>query len=361
MPENKDYYSILGVQKDASEEDIKKAYRKLAMQYHPDRWANGTEKEKKDAEAKFKDIGEAYDVLSDPQKRAQYDNGGMDFDFGGFDPMDIFRKMSGMGGGFGNDPFADMFGRGRQNVNVGTDVHVEVTLTLEEAYKGGPRNIQVRRQNACPYCHGHGSSDGKDHTCPTCHGSGMEAEMSQVNRGQFSVTSHTCSKCHGTGLQSSFTPCKHCNGSGKSYEFVTEQINIPRGVDDGMAFMIDGRGNAPEGGNGVNGNLIVHVRISQDKYFDRVDTLNLIHYESIPFAKALLGFKKDFKCVDGSTVTVNAKELTKPGEAFIFKGKGMPDIRSGGSICGDYAVVINYELPTKLTSKQKEMLENFYK
>lgn len=362
MPEKKDYYSILGVQKDASEEDIKKAYRKLAMQYHPDRWANGTEQEKKDAESKFKDIGEAYEVLSDPQKRAHYDNGGMDFDFGGFDPMDIFRRMSGMGGGFGDgeDPFMGMFGGRRQRVNKGSDIHIEVELTLEECYKGGKRNVQVERQKKCSYCNGTGASDGKVHVCQTCHGSGMESEMKQFGRGQFSVTSHPCTRCGGTGKDRSFSVCKHCNGSGVAHEYVTEEIEIPKGVDDGMAFRIDGRGNAPEG-NGVNGNLIVHVKVLKDKYFERPDNLNLIHYESVPFAEALLGFKKEFKCVDGSKVTVNAHELTKPGEAFIFKGKGMPDIMSGGNVVGDYAVVINYELPKKLTNKQKEMLENFYK
>jgi molecular chaperone DnaJ len=188
----------------------------------------------------------------------------------------------------------------------------------------------------------------------------MESEMKQFGRGQFSVTSHPCTKCHGTGKDNSFSVCKHCNGSGVAYEYVTEEIEIPKGVDDGMAFRVDGRGNAPEG-NGVNGNLIVHVKIIKDNYFERPDNLNLIHYESVPFTEALLGFKKEFKCVDGSKVTVNAHELTKPGEAFIFKGKGMPDIMSGGKVVGDYAVVINYELPNKLTNKQKELLENFYK
>ncbi len=359
MSERKDYYSILGVQKDASEEDIKKAYRKLAMQYHPDRWANGTEQEKKDAESKFKDIGEAYEVLSDPQKRAQYDNGGMDFDFGGFDPMDIFRRMSGMGGGFGEDPFMEMFGSGRQRVNKGRDIHIEVSLTLEECYKGGKRRVQVERQSKCSHCNGTGSYDGKMHVCKTCHGSGMESEMKQFGRGQFSVTSHPCTKCGGTGKDNSFSACKYCNGSGIGYEYVYEEIEIPRGVDDGMAFRVDGKGNAAEG-NGINGNLIVHVKILKDSYFERPDNLNLIHYESVPFAEAILGFKKEFKCIDGSKVTVNAPELTKPGEAFIFKGKGMPDVM-GRNSNGDYAVVINYELPNKLTSKQKEMLENFYK
>ncbi len=360
----KDYYKILEItddEKKLNNEEFasvcKKKYHSLALKLHPDRWANSSEKEKKEAEEKFKDVAEAYEVLSDPQKRAQYDSGGMDFDFGGFDPMDIFRRMSGMGGGFGNDPFASVFGGG-QRVNKGSDIHVEVTLTLEECYKGGKKSVQVQKQKECSHCNGTGSSDGRTHVCPVCKGSGMESEMKQFGRGQFSVMSHPCSKCHGTGKDTSYTRCKHCNGSGLSYEYVTEQIDIPRGIDNGMAFRGEGKGNAAER-NGINGDLIVHVKVAKDNYFERPDTLNLIHYESVPFAEALLGFKKEFKCIDGSKVTVNAHELTKPGEAFIFKGKGMPDVMGSGRI-GDYAVVINYELPNKLTNKQKEILKKFY-
>lgn len=356
MAEKKDYYSILGVSKDATDDEIKKSYRKLAMKYHPDRWANGTEEEKKDAESKFKDIAEAYEVLSDPQKRNQYDNGGMDFDFGGFDPMDIFMRMSGMGGGFGGG-FGSMFGGGKR-VNKGSDVHVEVILTLEEAYKGGKRTVQVQKEKTCKHCNGHGTEDGKDHVCPVCHGSGMEFITRQYGNSQV-TQSHTCSKCHGTGVDSNVSPCPMCGGSGLVGEWSIETIDVPRGVASGMAFKVDGKGNASIGG-GINGDLIVHVKVNNDSYFERPDSVNLIHYESIPFNEALLGFSKEFRCIDGSKVTVNAKELTKHGEAFIFKGKGMPDVMGGGRY-GDYAVVINYELPKKLTDKQKEMLKNFYK
>lgn len=357
MTEKKDYYSILGVSKEASEDEIKKAYRKLAMECHPDRWANGTEAEKKAAESKFKDVAEAYEVLSDPQKRAQYDNGGMDFDFGGFDPMDIFMRMGGMsgfGGGFGGG-FGSMFG-GRR-VNKGSDVHVEVMLTLEEAYSGGKRTIQVQKDKVCAYCNGHGTNDGKDHKCPVCHGSGMEVEV-RVSANQRFTQTHICSKCHGTGMDTSFKTCYKCGGRGLVSEWAIEEVDVPRGIADGMAFKVDGKGNACE--NGINGDLIVHVKIAPNQYFERPDPINLIHYESVPFAEVLLGFKKEFKCIDGSKVTVNAKELTKPGEAFIFKGKGMPNVMAGGGY-GDYAVVINYELPKKLTNKQRELLENFYK
>ena len=353
MTDKKDYYSILGISKDASEEEIKKSYRKLAMQFHPDRWANGTEQEKKDAEAKFKDIAEAYEVLSDPQKRAHYDNGGMDFDFGGFDPMDIFARMAGMGGG---SPFDGMFGGG-QRVRKGSDTHADVTLTIEEAYKGCKKKVKVRTQKVCQHCNGHGTEDGKDHICPVCGGTGMETNQKQFGN-QFYSTSFPCRHCKGTGRDLNATICRKCGGSGVVYDYVSEEIDVPRGIASGMAFRVDGLGNACEGG--INGDLIVHVNVLEDNYFQRPDPVNVIHYENVPFNEALLGFTKEFRCVDGTKVTVNAHELTKPGEAFIFKGKGMPDVTGRGGV-GDYAIVVNYELPNRLTDKQKELLKNFYK
>ena len=263
-----------------------------------------------------------------------------------------------MGGGFGS-PFDGMFGGRRQRVNKGTDVHVEVILTIEDVYKGGKKSIKVQKQKKCSKCNGHGTEDGKDHICPVCHGTGMETVSKQFGPGQFFSQSRPCTKCHGSGVDKSVAPCKECKGTGLVSEYVTEEIDIPRGVADGMMFRVDGKGNSPEG-NGINGDLLVHVKMKEDNYFERPDSINVIHYESVPFAEALLGFKKEFKCVDGSKVTVDAKELTKPGEAFIFSGKGMPDVMNGGRY-GDYAVVINYELPKKLTDKQKEILKGFYK
>lgn len=359
MSERKDYYDILGVKKDASESEIKSAYRKAAVKWHPDKWVNGTEAEKKEAEEKFKEIGEAFDVLSDPQKRSQYDNGGR-FEFGGFDPMEMFRRMGGFNGfGFGGDPFGgfDVFGRNGQRINKGSDVEVEIALTVEEAYRGGQRSVQVKKYKTCPLCNGTGSSDGKDYVCKHCNGTGMATEMKQMGRGQFAVYQHPCPHCKGSGKDKMVAPCLKCGGMGVIDDYVTEVIDVPRGIDNGMTFRVDGKGNAPEG-NGINGDLMVHVKIVKDGYFERPDSMNVIHYESVPFNEALLGFTKNFKCVDGSTVTVNAKELTKPGQAFIFTGKGMPDVMGSGRV-GDYAVVINYQLPIKLTDEQKKLLKNF--
>jgi molecular chaperone DnaJ len=185
----------------------------------------------------------------------------------------------------------------------------------------------------------------------------MQTKMKQFGPGQFSMTQRPCQHCGGTGKDMNVSPCRHCNGTGKELDYTTEYVEFPRGVDNGMAFRVEGKGNAPEV-NGINGDLILHVNIVKDGYFERPDNLNVIHYETVPFAKALLGFTKEFKCVDGTTVTVNAPELTKHGQSFIFKGKGMPDVNNP-SMRGDYAVVINHKLPTRLTNKQKEILKNF--
>lgn len=356
MAEKKDYYGILGLTKEATEEDIKKSYRKLAMQYHPDRWANGTEEEKKNAESKFKEIAEAYEILSDPQKRQQYDNGGMDFDMGGFDPMDIFARMQNQFGGFGGfGPFFNMGGN-RQRVKRGSDIEAEITLTLEEAYRGGDYTINIQKNKPCPHCNGTGSEDGQDSTCPDCHGKGMIQHMQQMGPGSFSMTSSPCPKCHGTGKIIS-TPCKHCHGTGLETEYTSEIYNLPAGLSNNMIVRVPGAGNAPAGG-GVNGDLQIIVHVKNDPYYYRPDDINLIHYEEVPFNEALLGFKKEFKCIDGSTVTVNAPELTPHGKSFIFKGKGMPNPNNPRQI-GDYAVVINHKLPHHLSSKQKDALKHF--
>ena len=352
--ERKDYYAILGVEPDASEEEIKKKYRSEALKWHPDRWANGTPQEKQTAEDKFKELSEAYEVLSDPQKREQYDNPNSGFQFeGGIDPMEVFRHMQ-SSFGFGGFPGFN-FGFGEQ-VKRGDDIHGEVTMTLKEAYDGGEKEVEVFKEVTCQHCHGTGSEDGKDTTCPDCHGKGMVGQMIQNGPGQMSFFSHPCGRCHGTGKLIT-NPCHKCNGSGMERISSKQKVTLPRGLSDGMVVNLRGRGNSIP--DGENGDLIVHVRVIDNPYFVRPDAVNLIHYENIPFNEALLGFKKKFLCIDGTEVEVDAPELTPHGKAFYFRGKGMPD-PSGGRV-GDYAVVINHELPTNLTDKQREILKNFNK
>jgi molecular chaperone DnaJ len=358
MTEKKDYYAILEVSKDATEDEIRKKYRSLAKKFHPDKWTNGSESEKKEAEQKFKDIAEAYEVLSDPQKRQMYDNGGFEFDTSGFDPFEMFRNMT--GGGFGS-MFGDlggMFGNmgGGRQVSRGSNIQTNISLTLEEAFEGGNREIVVTRKKSCVHCNGTGSADGKNATCVQCNGTGRITKTMQMGPGAMQVIHTTCPHCNGSGKQI-VTPCTKCNGTGLETETVTETIKLPRGLSNGMTININGAGNeAPNGG--INGDLHINVYVKEHNYFTRPDELNLIHYDEVPFNECLLGFKKEYNAIDGTKVVVNAPELTPHGKAFIFKGKGMPHPQHP-NIIGDYAVVINHKLPSKLTKEQRKKLENF--
>lgn len=355
MMEQKDYYAILGVDKNASEDDIKKAYRKLAMKYHPDRWVNDSDEAKKAAEQKFKEVAEANEVLSDPQKRQMYDNGGFEFDAEGFDPTEIFRNMAGMGG-FG-DMFGDMFGNSRrQRVNKGSNIQTTLTLSLEEAFNGGEKQITVVRNKSCIHCNGTGSADGKSCVCPHCKGKGVITNMEAYAPNSFQMTKTTCPHCHGTGKNIT-TPCSNCHGSGLEETITVETIKIPRGLSSGMVINIQGMGNEPVG-EGINGDLQVIINILPNDYFVRPDEINLIHYDEVPFNECLLGFKKEYKTIDGGTIFVDVPELTPHGKAFIFKGRGMPH-PNNPNVVGDYAVVINHKLPSKLTNEQKDKLKNF--
>lgn len=359
MAENKDYYEILGITEEEKklsqlefEKVLKKKYRSSALKYHPDRWANGTDEEKKDAEQKFKEIAEANEVLSDPQKRQMYDNGGFEFNTDGFDPFEMFRNMAGsFGGGFG-----DFFGGGRQRVNRGSSVQAHVSMTLEEAYFGGDKKVTVTRQKSCVHCNGTGSADGKTSTCPQCQGRGRIAKHMQLGPNAYQTIETTCQHCGGTGKKIT-TPCSHCKGSGLETVTTTETFDFPRGLSDGMVINIPGMGNEPNGG-GQNGDLHIIVHIYAHSYYTRPDEINLIHYDDVPFNECLLGFKKEYMAIDGTKVVVDAPELTPHGKAFMFKGKGMPH-PNNPNIVGDYAVVINHKLPNKLTDEQKKKLKDF--
>ena len=360
--ENKDLYEVLGL----SEEDkkltgeefnkvLKKNYRTLSVKWHPDRWAGKSEQEQKDAEEKFKEISNAYSVLSDPQKRAQYDAGGMSFDgFEGFDPTDLFRRMheDGMFGGFG-DFFGGMGGGGKR-VNRGDDLQASLVITLTEAYHGGTKHVTVRKAVKCDSCNGTGSEDGSISTCPHCNGTGMIQNVTRKNFSMFTQIS-PCQHCGGTGKIIKHR-CRNCNGTGYVYKNIEIPITFPPGVFDGGTMKFQGLGGEPNG-EGYNGDLYVTFKVIEDDYFKVMDNANVVHYEEIPFNKALIG--TDIKCrtLDGSEVTVKVPELTKDGTPFFFKGKGMPNIKTRSN--GDYAVVVKHKLPSKLSKKQKEMLKDF--
>lgn len=358
----KNYYEILGItdeEKNLSasefEKVLKKKYRANALKFHPDRWANGTEEEKKEAEQKFKEISEANEVLSNPQKRNMYDNGGFEFDSNGFDPFEMFRNMS--GDGF-DSMFGNMFGNmnGGRRVSKGTNVQTNISMTMEESYRGGERTISVTKQKPCVHCNGTGSSDGKSSTCSFCNGSGRITKTIQRGPGSFQMIQTQCPHCQGSGKQIK-DKCKKCNGTGLENETILETINLPGGLSDGMVVTIMGGGNASNNG-GPNGDLLVVIHINDDGYFVRPDEINLIHYDEVPFNECLLGFTKKYRAIDGTEVTVNAPELTPHGKSFIFKGKGMPHPQNP-NIVGDYAVVINHKLPEKLTNEQKKKLKDF--
>ena len=342
---DKNYYDILGVDKNATDEEIKQAYRKLAMKYHPDRWVNASEEERKNAEEKFKDISEAHEVLSDPDKRAKYDNPIND-DFEGFNPF-----------GSGFNPF-DIFGnmgRNRQHEEVGTDINVVADITINQAYTGDKISVTFTRMVHCPDCNGTGSSDGKEETCSYCNGTGMYQDIRRNGYTQ-TIISRPCEHCKGTGKIIK-NPCKKCKGTGLITKVVTENIEIPAGAFDGGQMIVNGLGNEAKG-NGRPGNLIIHIKIKKDNYFELSGTTDVVHNEYIKFNEALLGCEREIKFLNGTKQKLKIPEGTKDGMYFVYDNNGLYDIQRGGGY-GKYYVVIKYLYPDKLTKEQKKQLEEF--
>jgi len=347
-----DYYETLGVDKKASAEDIKKAYRKLAMKYHPDQ-----NKDDKAAEAKFKEINEAYDVLKDEQKRAAYDRFGKGaFDGsmggGGFNP-------GGMGGGFGgnfSDIFEDMFGdimggargRGGQSSMRGADLQYTMEITLEEAFKGKEATIKIPVNDTCDKCEGSGAESGKGaEQCPTCNGSGRM----RAQQGFFTIE-RSCSTCNGTGSVIK-DPCKKCSGSGRIRKEKTLKVQIPTGMDSGRRIRLAGEGEAGMRG-ATSGDLYVLVAIKPHKFFRR-DGANLYCRVPIPMMTATLGGDLQVPSIDGSRNSVKIPAGTQTGQQFRLKGKGMNVMRSDAF--GDLYIEIFVETPVNLNGKQKDLLK----
>ncbi len=357
----RDYYEVLGVDKKASEDEIKKAYRKIAIKYHPDRNPGS-----KEAEEKFKEAAEAYDVLHDPQKRQQYDQFG--FDAG---------KMGGFGGGFGGDfsmddifsMFGDVFGgRGgfggfggfggsqRQGTRIhrGSDLRLKVKLTLQEIATGTTKKFKVRKDITCPVCHGSGAEGNSgSETCPTCHGQGYVIRTSQSLFGMMQSQS-MCPTCHGDGKIIK-NKCKHCNGEGvvKGEEVV--EINIPAGVAGGMVVNVPGKGNAGKH-NGVNGDIHVLVEEEPNDTFVR-DGQDVIYNLLLDFPTAALGGQVDIPTIDGQKVRIKIEPGTQPGKTLRLRGKGLPAVQGYGRGMGDLIVNISVYVPKTLSRDEKEMLE----
>jgi molecular chaperone DnaJ len=356
MAEKRDYYEVLGVSKNASKEEIKDAYRKLAMQYHPDR------NKAADAEDKFKEISEAYAVLSDNQKRRQYDTlGHAGFDqrytaediFRGADFESIFRDI---GFGFG-DLFRTFFGGGfggggfRERVNRGQDLGYEIEITLEEAAKGTEKVILIPRTEKCEVCDGLGASPGTSpKTCPKCNGMGKIRNMKK-NSFLTYVQVTPCSECRGSGKLIE-APCKKCYGTGLTKKRSRIHVKIPEGIDEGYQLRLRGEGEmAPNGGQ--PGDLYVLVHLARHKSFMREGD-DLWHVLMIGYPQAALGAEVSVPTLDGPA-TVKIKPGTQAGETIRLKGKGMPRFRGYGK--GDLLVRVGITVPKRLTAKQRELLE----
>jgi len=361
----RDYYEVLGVDKNASEDDIKKAFKKAAMKYHPDKFANASDAEKKDAEEKFKEINEAYQILSDPQKKQQYDQfghaafeagagfGGGGFNANGFDFGDIFGDIFG-GGGFGDfEGFAGFGGSSRRSyAEPGNDLRYNLEITLEEAAKGVEKTIKYKRNGQCEHCHGTGGEDSKMKTCPTCNGQGTVKTQQKTILGI--IPSQTvCPDCHGKG-EIPEKKCKHCHGTGIAKETVEKKINVPAGIDDGQKLKYAGLGEASQSG-GPNGDLYIVIRIKSHDIFVR-DRENLYCEVPISYSTAVLGGEVEIPTLNGKK-TIRVPEGTESGRLLKVKGEGIKSLRGYGQ--GDIIVKITIETPKKLTDKQKELLQKF--
>ncbi len=345
----RDYYETLGVPKNASEEEIKKAYRKLAMKYHPDRNQGD---HAKDAEAKFKDAKEAYEMLSDAQKRAAYDQYG----HAGVDPnMRGGPGAEGFGGfaeAFG-DIFGDIFGgqrggqRGGRQVYRGADLSYAMEITLEEAAHGKDAQIRIPTWDACGTCHGSGAKPGTHaKTCPTCNGAGAV----QMRQGFFSVQ-QTCPHCHGAGKIIP-EPCTTCHGQGKVKKQKTLEVKIPAGIDDGMRIRSAGNGE-PGTNGGPPGDLYIEIRLKKHDIFER-DGDDLHCAVPISFTTAALGGEIDVPTLAGKAA-IDIPEGTQAGKQFRLRGKGIKGVRS--SYPGDLYCHISVETPVKLTEHQRKLLK----
>lgn len=345
----KDFYEILGTQKNASAADLKAAYRKLAMQYHPDKNQGNAE-----AEAKFKEINEAYDVLKDEQKRAAYDQyghqafeGGMGgagaggFDFSG-NFADIFEDLFGGGG--------RRRGGGQAQGQRGADLRYNLEITLEEAFAGKQQNISLTTAAACDTCNGSGAKPGTQPiTCSTCGGAGKV----RVQQGFFTIE-RTCATCHGQGKMIK-DPCKTCAGSGRVRKEKKLNVNIPAGVDDGTRIRLSGEGEAGSRGGG-NGDLYVFISVRPHKFFKR-DGADLHAEVPIKMTTAALGGYVEVPTLGGGRVKVTIPEGTQSGHQFRLRGKGMPVLKQ--SYQGDMFIHIHVETPVKMNKQQKELLKQF--
>ena len=353
MADKKDYYETLGVGKTASDDELKKAYRKLAKQYHPD--ANPGNKA---AEAKFKELSEAYGVLSDSEKRAKYDQFGHSaFEGGGgfhgqpFDFGDIF-------GGIFGEGLDGFFGGGRSRragPRRGADLQMRMNISFEEAVFGAVKDIQLQTHDPCGACKGSGAKAGTfPETCKRCNGTGQVRVTQQTILGHM-TTVDTCSSCRGEGKIIK-EPCPECRGGGRIRINKTLQVTVPKGIDNGQSIRLTGKGEPGEKG-GPSGDLLITMQVSPHKVFTRQGT-NLYLEMPITFVQAALGDEVLIPALDGSEERYTIKPGTQPGTVVSIRGKGVPSLRNN-RIFGDLVVTLNVTVPTQMNERQKESLRNF--
>ncbi|MBU2568082.1 MAG: molecular chaperone DnaJ [Elusimicrobia bacterium] len=363
MTTKRDYYEILGVPKGASESDVQQAYRKLAVQYHPDRVPS---EKKEEAREKFKEISEAYAVLCDAQKRRMYDQYGHVGIDGRYSQEDIFKGADfdsvfhdlGFGTGF-ESFFGDVFdffgGSGGRKIRKrgperGADIEIPVNITLNDSYNGAEKPISFYRTETCPTCNGSGTKQGTTKkTCPVCRGTGQQAS----SLGGFLTFTQPCNKCRGSG-EIIDTPCATCAGRGKIKQPTSITVKIPKGVNSGTSIRVRSKGEAGERG-GPPGDLYVVVRLEKNNMFDR-DGDDLYTQTKIPFHTAAIGGDIDITSIK-EQLKMKIPSGTQSGKVFRLKEKGMPNIHTGKS--GDLYIKVLIDVPTKLSERQKELLREF--
>ncbi|MCL2141778.1 MAG: molecular chaperone DnaJ [Methanimicrococcus sp.] len=349
MTTNRDYYEILGVNKTATDDEIKKSYRKLAMQYHPDK------NDSPDAEEKFKEISEAYAVLSDAEKRSSYDQFGHAGINSRYSQEDIFRNadFSDLGDIFG-DIFGSFFGGGRpRGPQRGADLQYDLRFSFEEAYKGKTVDIDVPKVILCDTCSGTGAKPGTlAKSCPECRGSGTSSKTVRTPFGNM-ISQSTCSTCRGSGKIIE-TPCPKCSGKGKVRSSKKLSVTVPAGVDSGMRLRYPGEGNVGDPG-APTGDLYVVVRVDSNSYFARNGDDVHVHVD-LNFIQAALGTDITVKTLSGD-VTMTVPEGTQTGSVFRLKEKGFPRVNS--KYVGDQYVTVNLVTPRKLSAEQRDLLEKF--
>lgn len=357
MATKRDYYEILGIDRDASEDEIKRAYRKMAIKYHPDKNPGDS-----GAEEKFKEASEAYEVLSNQDKRARYDQfghsglgGEQGFGGGGMSVEDIFEQFGDIFGG--GDPFESFFGGGRRRrggrrrAQRGSDLRIKVSLNLEEMAGGVTKKVRVKKYVSCESCGGSGAEGaGGTNTCPTCSGTGQIRRVTNTFLGQMYTTS-TCTTCHGEGRIIT-DKCNNCQGEGRVRSEEVIEIQIPGGVREGVQLNVSGKGNAAPHG-GINGDLFVLIEEDEHPYLKR-DGDNIIYDLYLNFIDAALGAEKEIPTIDGK-VKINIPKSTQGGRIFRLKNKGLPSLEGAGK--GDQLIHVNIWVPKKLTQEEQKTLE----